>query len=441
MKNLVYKMADFCKKIPAVVPYSSEILLLFSWVFKLLILTCSLTSSILEMAKIYKCLLCLLAMLVSYQVPARQHLDNTKSLLWRISGNGLAKPSYLFGTIHLICKSDYFWTNEMKECFANSDVVCMEMDFGDSAIMRAAVAGTKDPDGIKLKSYFTPEEYIVVRNYFLNNAKTDLDDRQDSKLSMLIGLNFRISLGCQKVASYELNLAAVAKKIGKKTSGLETLQEQLDALATIPADKLVKGMVAIANDNTRCKELVQKMVAAYKDQDQALTYKIVSQPSFAINTDVLINERNKKWIPRMTTKMEQGSVFFAVGAGHLGGEQGLINLLKEAGYTVEPVLSPPADVKPDKMPKPSFDLNKYLSENMHYPEKARRKNIEGNVIVEFTVAEDGSVSDPKIVKGIGGGCNEEAIRIIENMPHWEPGLKNGKPIQVRYKQPIQFKLQ
>ncbi len=92
------------------------------------------------------------------------------------------------------------------------------------------------------------------------------------------------------------------------------------------------------------------------------------------------------------------------------------------------------------MPKANYDLSKYLSENIHYPDTARKYNIEGRVLIKFVVTEDGIISDCQILKGIGGGCDEEALRVIKNLPPWIPGKQDGKPVKVYYTLPIVFKL-
>ena len=101
----------------------------------------------------------------------------------------------------------------------------------------------------------------------------------------------------------------------------------------------------------------------------------------------------------------------------------------------------------DRMPSPKYNLSKYLAANIHYPEIARENNIEGRVIVKFVVDKKGRIGDCKIIKGIGGGCDEEALRVIENMPRWRPG-KQKKPgtnklrnVKVYFTQPITFNLE
>nr|MCU0329213.1 energy transducer TonB [Chitinophagales bacterium] len=82
----------------------------------------------------------------------------------------------------------------------------------------------------------------------------------------------------------------------------------------------------------------------------------------------------------------------------------------------------------------------YLKENLIYPQVAKEKKIEGTVVVEFRIKSTGEVSGVKVLESIGSGCDEEGIRLVENMPKWKPGKQNGKPIAVYFTLPIEFKL-
>jgi protein TonB len=92
-------------------------------------------------------------------------------------------------------------------------------------------------------------------------------------------------------------------------------------------------------------------------------------------------------------------------------------------------------------PKGGFEsFYKYVGERIKYPAQARRMGIEGRVFVEFIINKDGSFSDVRVVKGIGAGCDEEAARIIQAAPNWNPGKQRGKPVRQRYTLPIIFRL-
>jgi TonB family protein len=84
---------------------------------------------------------------------------------------------------------------------------------------------------------------------------------------------------------------------------------------------------------------------------------------------------------------------------------------------------------------------RFLEENIHYPDSARLAGIQGNVYVTFVVNKDGSVSDARVLRGIGGGCDEEALRVVKSMPNWIPGKQRGKPVCVQYNLPIKFSLE
>ncbi len=112
--------------------------------------------------------------------------------------------------------------------------------------------------------------------------------------------------------------------------------------------------------------------------------------------------------------------------------------------------APPVEEKADQifdvvetMPTPQGGMegwNKYLQNNLKYPTQARRMGIEGTVYVVFVVNTDGSIQDVEILRGIGGGADEEAMRVVQNAPKWEPGKQRGKPVRVKMRLPIRFKL-
>jgi periplasmic protein TonB len=87
------------------------------------------------------------------------------------------------------------------------------------------------------------------------------------------------------------------------------------------------------------------------------------------------------------------------------------------------------------------ELLEYLAKNIKYPTIARENAIQGTVVIQFVVDKDGSVTEPTVVREVGGGCDEEALRVIKTMPRWIPGKQQGKPVKVRYTLPVKFKLE
>jgi protein TonB len=86
-------------------------------------------------------------------------------------------------------------------------------------------------------------------------------------------------------------------------------------------------------------------------------------------------------------------------------------------------------------------LMKYLAENIKYPPLAKESGIQGRVFINFVVEPDGRISNVKVLRGIGGGCDEEAVRVVKSMPKWSPGKQRGKPVRVSYNLPVKFTLQ
>jgi protein TonB len=95
---------------------------------------------------------------------------------------------------------------------------------------------------------------------------------------------------------------------------------------------------------------------------------------------------------------------------------------------------------PPEFPGGERELLKFLSKNLKYPSMARDAGITGIVYVSFIVWKNGSVTDIAIKRGIGGGCDEEVIRVLKLMPKWKPGEQNGKKVNVAYRMPVVFKL-
>ncbi len=97
----------------------------------------------------------------------------------------------------------------------------------------------------------------------------------------------------------------------------------------------------------------------------------------------------------------------------------------------------------EDQPEPSGGMGafyEYLGKNIRYPEQARRMGVEGRVFVEFVVDKDGSLTNVRVVKGIGAGCDEEAVRVVNGAPNWKPGKQRGRPVKVKMTVPVFFKL-
>ena len=116
-----------------------------------------------------------------------------------------------------------------------------------------------------------------------------------------------------------------------------------------------------------------------------------------------------------------------------------INVIEEGVPKVDSPALEVAETNPE-FPGGMEALYKYLAENIHYPEQAKKDGVQGRVFVRFVIEADGTVTGAEVLRGIGGGCDEEAVHVVKAMPKWKPGTVDGKPVRVQYNLPITFKL-
>lgn len=283
-----------------------------------------------------KLLAFLCASVVLFSCKAAQ--DDNQSLLWRISGKGMARPSYLFGTIHLICPDDYLWTNTMKKSLAECKQVCFEMDMDDPSILLSASAGMMNKTGKILQDYFNKEQWDRLSHFMKDSAGVDLSQMQMMKPMVLESILTAKTVDCTIPASYEANIMEEAQKAKQEIVGLEAVQEQIDVMNTLPDDSVAASLVQMIDSFSKTKAEYAKMLAAYKRQDlPELFQQINASKELGDDLGAFLDDRNKKWIPRMSKMMHGKPTFFAVGAGHLWGTNGVIALLRQAGYKVTPV--------------------------------------------------------------------------------------------------------
>lgn len=291
------------------------------------------------MKKLFKSIAVVAVLLISSGVFAQAKKatsvnSNDKSLLWEISGNGLSKSSYLYGTIHMICGNDYFLSDKAKKAFTASDNLVLEVNLSDPKELSAAqqLAYGKDP----LSKTLSPEQLNDLDA--LLQKRTGMTVKQVDKFSLMtvMSLITMKSFGCVDIKSYEMEFIAMAKESDKSVTGFETLQSQMDFLSKGYSDAEMITMLQESNDDT-----TKKMVQNYIQENLPELYKDITAPK-VMNEKArkwLLDVRNENWVVKMPDMMKDKSTFFAVGAAHLLDEQGVINLLRKKGYIVKPILN------------------------------------------------------------------------------------------------------
>jgi len=265
-----------------------------------------------------------------------QNLENT--LLWKISGNGLKEASYLYGTIHITC--DDKLPPKAVKAMNETKQLYLELDMDDPALQQSMMGGMMMKEGKTLTSLSSAEDFAVVDDFLKKQLGYSAQMFNTIKPFMISAMLYPKMIDCE-MKSIEGSLMTLSKEQNEEILGLETVQEQLAVFDAIPYDIQMNELVKTAKSNLdNDKTEMDLMLKTYKSEDINAMVNLMKESENEITSkfeEVLLTDRNKKWIPKIEAIAKETPTFFGVGAGHLGGENGVIKLLKKAGYTVQPV--------------------------------------------------------------------------------------------------------
>jgi uncharacterized protein YbaP (TraB family) len=263
---------------------------------------------------------------------------NEKSLLWKISGNGLTKPSYLFGTIHISC--DATLSDKVKKALDNTEQLCLELDMDDPNMQDQMMASMLMTGGVTLKSLATAEDFKTVDDFLKSQLGYPAEMLNTLKPFMISAMLYPKILACE-MQSVEAELIKIGKAQNEEIIGLETIAEQMKVFDVISYQDQMDELVKTAKSNLK-KDTAEmtEMLALYKTEDVEAIINFTTKSENVMTSkyaDVMLSNRNKNWISRITDMAKAKSTFFGVGAAHLGGKEGVIALLRQAGFKVEAV--------------------------------------------------------------------------------------------------------
>ncbi|KUF39306.1 hypothetical protein AS361_01635 [Myroides marinus] len=256
-----------------------------------------------------------------------------KSLLWEITGNGLHKPSYIVGTIHIMCKDDFVLTPKVQRVIDRVGNLTLEVNFTEpkeiveiQKSMNNQVSLTRNLDEDNRKELVE----LLINEYGLSNSEVD----SISSLG-LMNLMTNKELQCE-VVSYDVELIMLGMKKGKNFGGLEHGKEQLELFNKAFSVKEIVRQLKLKDEST---DNLTSIIEAFKNEDMNKLYELGTDPQFMpIEVkSIMLDNRNKMWVEKMGRIMLIESTLFAVGSAHLGGEVGVIELLRKKGYDVAPV--------------------------------------------------------------------------------------------------------
>ncbi len=257
-------------------------------------------------------------------------------LLWKISGNNLSEESYLYGTIHAVPEDKFVVSDDISNAFQSSSALALEIDL--NMTIDQQIAMTKEiiiPGGKTLKNYLNQEELQKFENYCLDTLAMK---KSKYKKYLMVKPFFVSSIILQeqlgKTKGYDQYFNDEAKKRGIPSSGLETIQYQLSTVNTISLEEQAEMLVSsLGSEMTEYNKMLDLYLA--NDLEGLNAIMETSEMSSETFTNNFLIQRNKNWIPEIEKLVQKQKTFIAVGAAHLTGENGVVKLLQNAGYTVE----------------------------------------------------------------------------------------------------------
>jgi uncharacterized protein len=261
------------------------------------------------------------------------------SLLWKIEGNNIPKGSYLFGTMHLIEKDYFIFPDKLQKIISKSDQIILEIaglpTQAESMKMVTLQEGT-------FFDFFTTKENDSILNW----AKTALKMPEETFKGLITKMKpfVIVQMATQlkfvgKTESYEIEIQKIAESNKIETKGLETALQQLAIFDNLTKDEQAEMVMEVIRDSKEPIDLLKKMEQVYQRQNIDSLYMLINQDKGILSKkeDEFLLKRNHNWVPQIKESIAFKKCFIAVGAGHLGGPNGLIRLLQKEGYTLTPI--------------------------------------------------------------------------------------------------------
>ena len=270
-------------------------------------------------------------------------------LLWRVSGNGCYETSYLFGTLHLETEEFIDSVPGLAEAIANCDIIFGEIEgetLTNASTMLQMIKDATAPADSTLDKLLSPDDYIlvdaVVKKYMFGFGLKELGLLKPAVITaqltvMQMQKYYPDALDPNKLI--DVAIQKRGKSLGKRIDGLEGVEDQLTALFGAPLMEQAEELLEFCRKDDKFDDSSRQLHDAYRAQDLAKIEKIVFDSEMGMDDadmERLSYVRNRSWMDKITTTIPVQRVLVAVGAAHLVGKDGLINLLRERGYTVEP---------------------------------------------------------------------------------------------------------
>lgn len=279
-------------------------------------------------------------------------LNANAQLLWKISGKGQEKPSYILGTHHLVPLSIKDSIAGLPQAIDGTAQVYGEVVMSEAMspeFMQTMQQSMMIAGDTTLQTLFTPEQYEVVGKVVKENMMADIAMLAKLKpaaitqqLTVILCMKHLGGFNPQEQLDTYFQQQAIQN--GKKVGGLETLQSQINVLFNSQTlQRQANLLYCLVSDIDKAMDQTKRLNEAYKAQKLDDMLKLMEERDgnscdpLPGEMEALLDNRNKAWIEKMPAIMKDAPTLFVVGAGHLPGNNGVLNLLRQAGYSVEPM--------------------------------------------------------------------------------------------------------
>lgn len=260
-----------------------------------------------------------------------------KTLLWEVKGNGLKAPSYLYGTYHLVCPDELVVDSAIARAFNATQQLYLELNMSDPNMAVQTMQHMTMTNKKSLKDLLPKTDYDSVSVLFQQKTGIPLLLLQNAKPMVLSAMLYPALMNC-KPEGWEEVFLKMAQKKNIPVKGLETVAFQMGIFDSIPYTEQAISLKESLYHFDSLREASDKVKELYlkKDLDK-MQEEVMEDKDMGKYAPILLYQRNESWVPVIEEQARLKPTFIAVGAGHLGGNKGVITILRQKGYTVSPV--------------------------------------------------------------------------------------------------------
>ena len=281
----------------------------------------------------------LLALFGQIKAQVSAYPFDESSLLWKIDGPGVKKGCFLFGTMHLIEKDYFVFPKSLQQIVKKTGVLIMELN---GTPKQATVKSSLQLQVGSFFDFFTKEQSDSIVRWAAANLHMDSSNFctfiQPMKPLVMAQLMAQIQFK-KSVESYEMTFENLAKNEEIPIVGLETVEEQLKFIDQLPKATQVSMVMETIRLGDKSHAKLIELEQTYQSQNIDALHQLMQDETGIVANEqtTLVDNRNANWIPKIEKFIQKDRTLIAVGAGHLGGEKGIIRLLQAKGYRVTPI--------------------------------------------------------------------------------------------------------